>query len=78
VLLVHDEIVIETPEDRVKAATTWLRKAMEDGMAPFLDPVPVVVALLSGGGELPHRYQPQLLAYAKKPISTQLRAVKAK
>ena len=43
VLLVHDEIVIETPEDRVKAATTWLRKAMEDGMAPFLDPVPVVV-----------------------------------
>src|SRR5262249_19714438 len=43
VLVVHDEIVIEADEDRVDAATTWLKNAMLDAMAPLVEPVPVEV-----------------------------------
>jgi DNA polymerase-1 len=48
VLAVHDEIVIECDDGRVDAAVTWLARAMCDGMAPLLDPVPVEVETSSG------------------------------
>jgi DNA polymerase-1 len=40
VLFVHDEIVIEVDESRVEQAKAWLHRAMFDGMAPLLDPIP--------------------------------------
>jgi DNA polymerase-1 len=43
VLVVHDEIVIECDEGQADPACAWLRRAMLDGMAPLLDPVPVEV-----------------------------------
>jgi DNA polymerase-1 len=43
VLAVHDEIVVEVPEANAGAAKAWLVKAMTDGMAPLVEPVPVVV-----------------------------------
>jgi DNA polymerase-1 len=45
VLAVHDELVVECAEDQAEAVATWLRTAMIDGMAPFLDPVPVEVEI---------------------------------
>jgi DNA polymerase-1 len=45
VLAVHDEIVIECDRDRADAAAAWLRRAMVDGMAPLVDPVPVEVQI---------------------------------
>ena len=38
----HDEIVIECPIDTAEAAKKWLTAGMTDGMAPFIDPIPVV------------------------------------
>ena len=43
VLTIHDEIVIETPADKVDEAQTWLEKAMVEGMQKCLTKVPVVV-----------------------------------
>jgi DNA polymerase-1 len=43
VLAIHDEIVVEADEGQAEAAATWLRRAMLDGMRPYLDPVPVEV-----------------------------------
>ncbi len=43
VLFVHDEIVIEAPQDQAVPATEWLRQCMLDGMAPLISPVPVEV-----------------------------------
>ena len=43
VLTIHDEIVIETPADKVDEAKTWLEKAMVEGMQECLTKVPVVV-----------------------------------
>jgi DNA polymerase-1 len=43
VLAVHDEIVIEVPEDNAHHAQDWLIRCMLDGMQPLLDPVPCVV-----------------------------------
>jgi DNA polymerase-1 len=48
VLFVHDEIVVEVPETDVLAAKEWLVKAMTDGMAPLIAPVPVVVDVTEG------------------------------
>jgi DNA polymerase-1 len=48
VLFVHDEIVVEVPEADAEVAEKWLKKAMEDGMAPLIAPVPVVVDVTSG------------------------------
>jgi DNA polymerase-1 len=48
VLAVHDEIVVECDGDKADAATEWLKRAMVDGMAPFADPVPVVVDVCVG------------------------------
>ena len=42
-LAIHDEIVIETPFDKVDEAKTWLEKAMVEGMQECLTKVPVVV-----------------------------------
>jgi DNA polymerase-1 len=43
VLAVHDEIVVECAAERSGAAADWLRRAMLDGMAPLVAPVPVEV-----------------------------------
>jgi DNA polymerase-1 len=43
VLAVHDEIVIECDADQAKAASEWLKRAMLDGVAPLVAPVPVEV-----------------------------------
>jgi DNA polymerase-1 len=43
VLAVHDEIVVECDADRAQAAAEWLKRAMLDGMAPLVAPVPVEV-----------------------------------
>jgi DNA polymerase-1 len=43
VLFIHDEIVVEVPEADADVAKEWLVKAMTDGMAPLIAPVPVVV-----------------------------------
>lgn len=43
VLSVHDELVVETPEDKVDEAKEWLIAAMTEGMGEILREVPVVV-----------------------------------
>ncbi|MFO0881141.1 MAG: DNA polymerase [Gemmataceae bacterium] len=43
ILAVHDEIVLEVDEEQAQAAAEWLKRAMLDGMAPLIDPVPVEV-----------------------------------
>jgi DNA polymerase-1 len=48
VLFCHDEIVVECDDDQAEAASAWLRQAMLDGMAPLLEPVPVVVEVAVG------------------------------
>jgi DNA polymerase-1 len=48
ILFVHDEIVVEVPEADADAAKQWLVRAMEDGMRPLLDPVPVAVEATIG------------------------------
>jgi DNA polymerase-1 len=54
VLIVHDEIVVEADENQADAAGRWLKRAMVDGMAPLIEPVPVAVAVTTAptwGGE---------------------------
>jgi DNA polymerase-1 len=48
VLVVHDEIVVECNQDKAEAVGAWLKKAMLDGMAPLVDPVPVEVEATIG------------------------------
>jgi DNA polymerase-1 len=43
VLVVHDEVVIECDADQAQDAAEWLKRAMLDGMAPLVAPVPVAV-----------------------------------
>ena len=43
VLTVHDEIVIEVPEERAEDARAWLIRCMEQGMEEVLKEVPVAV-----------------------------------
>jgi DNA polymerase-1 len=43
VLAVHDEIVVECDAVQAEAAADWLKRAMLDGMAPLVMPVPVAV-----------------------------------
>jgi DNA polymerase-1 len=48
VLVVHDEIVVECAVTQADAAAVWLKRAMLDGMAPLVDPVPVEVEVAIG------------------------------
>jgi DNA polymerase I-like protein with 3'-5' exonuclease and polymerase domains len=48
VLAVHDEIVVECDAGRTKGVAAWLKKAMLDGMAGLIDPVPVEVEVKTG------------------------------
>lgn len=48
VLFCHDEIVVECDAGQADAVKDWLRRAMLDGMAPLIDPVPVGVDVKSG------------------------------
>jgi DNA polymerase I-like protein with 3'-5' exonuclease and polymerase domains len=43
VLFGHDEIVVECDEGQADQVRDWLRRAMLDGMAPLIEPVPVEV-----------------------------------
>jgi DNA polymerase-1 len=43
VLAVHDEIVMECDQEQAEAVSTWLKGAMVEAMADWLDPVPVDV-----------------------------------
>jgi DNA polymerase I-like protein with 3'-5' exonuclease and polymerase domains len=43
VLAVHDELVVESPEGDAERAAAWLKRAMLDGMAPLVTPVPIEV-----------------------------------
>jgi DNA polymerase-1 len=43
VLAVHDEVVVECSEGDSDLVATWLKRAMLDGMAPLVAPVPVGV-----------------------------------
>lgn len=45
ILAVHDEIVVEAPEDRADQAAAWLKAAMLDAMTPLINPVPVEVEI---------------------------------
>src|SRR5262249_6757329 len=47
-LAVHDEIVIECAANQTEVASTWLKKAMLDAMAPLIEPVPVEVEFTIG------------------------------
>jgi DNA polymerase-1 len=48
VIFCHDEIVIEAPAADATAAAAWLKRAMVDGMAPLIAPVPVEVDVSVG------------------------------
>jgi DNA polymerase I len=48
VLVVHDEIVVKCDEGQASAVSEWLKKAMLDGMAPLVEPVPVEVEVRVG------------------------------
>jgi DNA polymerase I-like protein with 3'-5' exonuclease and polymerase domains len=43
VLFNHDEIVVEVDEGEAETAKGWLVRALLDGMAPLIAPVPVRV-----------------------------------
>jgi DNA polymerase I-like protein with 3'-5' exonuclease and polymerase domains len=43
VIACHDEIVVECDADQAETVAAWLRQAMVEGMAPLIQPVPVVV-----------------------------------
>jgi len=53
VLFVHDEVVIEVPEERAEAAREWLIGCLKDGMQPLAEEVPIeveaVIAISWGG-----------------------------
>jgi DNA polymerase-1 len=48
VLAVHDEIVVECDREQVGAVEVRLRRAMVEGMAPLIEPVPVEVDVSVG------------------------------
>jgi DNA polymerase-1 len=48
VMLIHDELVVECDAAQADAAKEWVRRAMVDGMADLLDPVPVEVEVRVG------------------------------
>jgi DNA polymerase-1 len=43
VAVVHDELLVECPEEQAEVVAAWLRGAMLDAMAPLIAPVPVEV-----------------------------------
>jgi DNA polymerase-1 len=43
IMAVHDELVIEAPEEHGEKAKAWIKQAMLDAMTPLVAPVPVVI-----------------------------------
>jgi DNA polymerase I-like protein with 3'-5' exonuclease and polymerase domains len=43
VMVIHDELIIEAPEDKADQAADWVKKAMISGMSGLLNHVPVEV-----------------------------------
>jgi DNA polymerase-1 len=50
VLAIHDELVVETDEDRVQQTAQWLEQCMKEGMQSVLRVVPVEVEVKTGRG----------------------------
>jgi len=48
VLFVHDEVVVECAEADAERTAAWLKRAMIDGMAPLIAPIPVEVEVTVG------------------------------
>lgn len=48
ILAVHDEIVLEVPEQQTEPAAGWLKRCMIEACAPLIDPVPVDVEVKIG------------------------------
>jgi DNA polymerase-1 len=48
VLAAHDEIVLEALADQVEQVKEFLKRCMEDALAPMIDPVPAVVEVSAG------------------------------
>ncbi|MDP6065099.1 MAG: DNA polymerase, partial [SAR202 cluster bacterium] len=45
VLAIHDEVVVEAPEEKAHEVKEWLTTCMVEGMAAFLREVPVKVEI---------------------------------
>jgi DNA polymerase I-like protein with 3'-5' exonuclease and polymerase domains len=45
-MAVHDELIVEAPEEKADLAAEWVRKAMIKGMSALLKRVPVEVELV--------------------------------
>jgi DNA polymerase I-like protein with 3'-5' exonuclease and polymerase domains len=45
VLAIHDEVVVEAPEEKADEVKEWLTTCMVEGMAVFLREVPVKVEI---------------------------------
>jgi DNA polymerase I-like protein with 3'-5' exonuclease and polymerase domains len=48
VAVVHDEVLVECDEAQADSAAAWVRRAMLDGMAPLIEPVPCEVQVRAG------------------------------
>jgi DNA polymerase I-like protein with 3'-5' exonuclease and polymerase domains len=48
VLAVHDELVVETAEDRMQETAQWVEQCMKEGMEKVLRVVPVEVEVKTG------------------------------
>jgi DNA polymerase-1 len=46
VMVIHDELLVEAPEDRADKAAEWVRNAMTSGMSGLLNQVPVEAELV--------------------------------
>ena len=55
VMVIHDELIVEAPEDKADKAAEWVKRAMISGMSGLLERVPVdveVVVCQSYAGQL--------------------------
>jgi DNA polymerase I len=43
VMVIHDELIVEAPEDKADQAAEWVKRAMIAGMSGLLKHVPVEV-----------------------------------
>ena len=43
VAVIHDELLVLSPEEHAAAAREWITRCMIDAMTPMLDPIPVEV-----------------------------------
>jgi DNA polymerase-1 len=75
VLLVHDEIVVETPEPLALETTYLLTEAMREGMGAIVKGVPIEVeaGIYADWGQTPHRLNEAWEYFAKIPVGHPVR-----